>query len=358
MNPLVTVMVCFSMLGAADRIAGNRFGLGEEFEKGVLLLGNMALSMIGMIVLSPLLATAIRPVFQFVHDAFGLDPSIIPASLFANDLGGASLASQIAIDEHMGLYNALVVSSMMGCTVSFTIPYSLGVVQPSQQRTLLLGLLCGIVTIPAGCLVAGIFLRLPLRAMLLNLLPLALFSALIALGLMLCPDRCVRIFRVIGTVIKILITTGLALAILKFLTGLEPIPGLASFEEGAAICLNASAVMTGAFPFLRVLSYALGRPLKKAGARMHINEASIIGLISTLASSMATFEMMKDMDSRGVLLNAAFAVSAAFIFADHLAFTMAFDASYISSVVIGKLVSGFLALLVASYFIRRSKAVE
>ncbi|MEE1350525.1 MAG: ethanolamine utilization protein EutH [Clostridia bacterium] len=28
----------------------------------------------------------------------------------------------------MGMYNALVVSSMMGCTISFTIPFALGVV--------------------------------------------------------------------------------------------------------------------------------------------------------------------------------------------------------------------------------------
>ena len=53
MNALAYVMLGFSLLGALDRILGNKFGLGKEFEKGFELLGTLALSMIGMIVLTP-----------------------------------------------------------------------------------------------------------------------------------------------------------------------------------------------------------------------------------------------------------------------------------------------------------------
>ena len=77
---------------------------------------------------------------------------------------------------------------------------------------------------------------------------------------------------------------------------------------------------------------------------MRINETSAMGFVSTAATSMTTFGMMNDMDKKGVMLNAAFAVSAAFTFAGHLAFTLAFDASYIPEMIAGKLVAGFLAL--------------
>ena len=50
MNYLTTVILIFSVLGALDRVLGNRFGIGKEFEKAFMLLGTMALSMIGMIV--------------------------------------------------------------------------------------------------------------------------------------------------------------------------------------------------------------------------------------------------------------------------------------------------------------------
>ena len=65
---------------------------------------------------------------------------------------------------------------------------------------------------------------------------------------------------------------------------------------------------------------------------------------------------MDNMDDKGVMLNSAFAVSAAFTFAGHLAFTMAFDASYLLPMIVGKLTAGFLALALA--FLLYSKLVK
>lgn len=353
MNPLTIVMTAFSMIAALDRIFGGKLGLAAEFERGIMMMGSICLSMIGMIVISPFLADVLEPVCGFVSTVLHIDPSIIPATLFANDMGGAPLAKEIALNEEIGMFNALVVSAMMGATVSFTVPVALGMVDKTQHRELLLGLLCGIVTIPLGCLVSGVILKLPLAELLINLLPLVLFSALIGVGLMLWPDVCVRIFSAFGTLIKALITVGLALGILKYLTGVELIKGLETFEEGGLICLNACAVMTGAFPMMNVLGRLLKKPMRKLGERLRINEASVMGMLSSLATSMTTFGMMKEMDGKGVLLNSAFAVSAAFTFAGHLAFTMAFDADYIFPVIIGKLAAGVLALVVAAAVHRR-----
>lgn len=353
MNFVAVFMVVFSMLGAVDRILGNRFGLGKEFEKGFMLLGNMALSMIGMIIISPLIADALEPMFGFMANTLHLEPSIIPASLFANDMGGAPLSTEVAANEELGKFNALVVSSMMGCTVSFTIPYALGIVKTEYHKEVLLGFLCGIVTIPLGCFIAGLTLGIHIVSLLFNILPLILFSVLIALGIFFCPSVCVKIFSVFGVIIKIIITVGLALGVLKFLTGAELIKGLNTLEAGAEVCLNASAVMTGAFPFMFIVSKLLAKPLKVMGKRMKINDTSALGFVSSLATSMTTFGMMNDMDKKGVVLNSAFAVSAAFTFAGHLAFTLAFDADYILPMIVGKLVAGFAALLLSMIVYKR-----
>ncbi len=347
-------MVIFSMIAALDRIFGGKLGMAKEFERGIMMMGNICLSMIGMIVISPFIADVLEPVFAIVWEKLHIDPSIIPATLFANDMGGAPLAKEIAQNADIGMFNALVVSAMMGATVSFTIPVALGMVDQAQHKELLLGLLCGIVTIPLGCLVSGIILSIPMGALLMNLLPLVIFSVIIALGLVLCPNLCVKIFGAFGTFIKILITIGLALGILKYLTGIELIKGLESFEAGGLICLNACAVMTGAFPLMYVLGKLLKKPMQKLGSLMKVNETSVMGLLSSLATSMTTFGMMKDMDKKGVLFNSAFAVSGAFTFAGHLAFTMAFDSSYIFPVIIGKLVAGVLALLAAMLLFGRN----
>jgi len=346
-NYLTTVILIFSVLGALDRVLGNRFGFGKEFEKAFMLLGTMALSMIGMIVVSPMIADVMKPLSEFLSGTLHIDASIIPASLFANDMGGAALSAEMAGSEQTGLFNALVVSSMMGCTISFTIPFSLGVVSKDQHKELLLGLLCGIVTIPIGCIVSGIICKIPVVSLLINLMPLVIFSAVIAFGLVRFPELCIKIFKVFSIFVTAIITIGLSLGVIRFLTGFEVIKGLATIEEGAAICLNAAIVLSGSFPLMYVLAKVLRKPLKAVGKLIGVNENSIVGLISNLASSATSFGMMDKMDKKGVVLNSAFAVSGAFILGSHLAFTMAFDTSYVLPVIAGKFVAGVLAVILS-----------
>ncbi len=345
MNVLSYVMVAFALIAAVDRIFGSKLGLGKEFEKGIYMLGPLAISMVGMIIMSPLIAHYMEPALKSLPDF--IDPSIITASIFANDQGGASLSDQLARNESLGYFNGLVVASMMGCTISFTVPFAMSVVKKEQHNDTLLGLLCGIVTIPIGCIISGLILRIPVKMLMIDLIPIVLFSAIIAVGLWLIPNICVKIFSVLGYIMKAIITVGLFVGILTFLTGIAPLPHVDSIENAMSLVLNAACVMTGALPLLYIISKILDKPLKKAGQKLQINSASVKGLVSTLATSATTFEDMKDMDRRGVVINSAFAVSAAFAFTDHIAFTLAFNDDYILSVTIGKLISAICAVFVA-----------
>ncbi len=357
MNFVSLFMLVFAILGGLDRIFGNRLGLGKQFERGFMLFGTMALSMIGMIILSPAIADLLSPALSFFSNTLHIEPSIIPATFFANDMGGAPLAESLSVNKELGMFNALVVSSMMGATISFTLPFALGAVSSDRYRHVLLGFLYGIVTIPIGCFAAGLVCGLSVGVLLLDLLPLILFSAVISVGLVFRPNLCVKIFNILGIGIKVLITLGLLLGIVRFLTGFSPISGLAPLEEGAAVCLNASVVMSGAFPFLYILSKLLSKPMRKLGEKLSVNETSALGFVSTLATNVTTFEMMNEMDEKGTVLNAAFAVSAAFTFAGHLAFTLAYDASYIFPMILGKLVAGVSALILA-VFLEKKKSVK
>lgn len=88
---------------------------------------------------------------------------------------------------------------------------------------------------------------------------------------------------------------------------------------------------------------------------MRINEQAVLGLISCLASNVTSFGMMDKMDKKGVVLNSAFAVSGAFVLGGHLAFTMAFDEAYVFPVVLGKIISGVLAIIVANIIFRKTQ---
>ena len=121
------------------------------------------------------------------------------------------------------------------------------------------------------------------------------------------------------------------------------------------VILNAMAILTGAFPMVYILSKVLAKPLTAIGRKLKINEISAMGLLSTLATNITTFDTMKDMDDKGVVINSAFAVPAAFVFADHLAFTLAFNQDYLFPVIAGKLLSGILAIVLALFIYNKTK---
>ena len=60
------------------------------------------------------------------------------------------------------------------------------------------------------------------------------------------------------------------------------------------------------------------------------------------------FNILGEMDPKGKLLNVAFAVSAAFVFGDHLGFTAGVNSEMIFPMIVGKLTAGITALIVAN----------
>ncbi|HIT56412.1 MAG TPA: ethanolamine utilization protein EutH [Candidatus Galloscillospira stercoripullorum] len=352
---IVYLMAVFLVLGAADRILGGRFGLGEKFEEGILAMGSLALAMIGILCLAPVLSDVLRPVVVPVYQFLGADPAMFAGTILANDMGGAALARELALTPEAGAFGGLIVGAMLGPTVVFTIPVGLGIIEREDHAALARGVLCGVVTIPLGSLAGGLAAGYPVGMVLRNLIPIVLIALLIALGLWLIPGGMVKGFQVFGRAVVILITVGLAAAIVEKLTGLVLIPGLAPIEEGFAVVGDIAVVLAGAFPLVYVITKVFRRPLMALGGALGMNDVAAAGLVATLANNIPMFQMLRDMDGRGKVINVAFAVSAAFVFGDHLGFTAGFDADLIFPMIVGKLVGGVSAVAVAWLLTRKEK---
>ncbi len=346
-------MVLFMALGAVDRIIGNRFGLGEKFEEGIIAMGSLALSMIGIICLAPVLAGLLRPVVEPLYSFLGADPAMFAGTILANDMGGAPLAKELALTPEAGQFGGLIVGSMLGPTVVFTIPVALGIIRPEDHEFLARGVLAGVITIPIGGLVGGIAAGFPLMMVLKNLIPIVLIAVLIALGLAFIPNGMVKGFQVFGRFVIIVITVGLAAAIVEALTGITLIPGMNPIEEGYATVGGIAIVLAGAFPLVFVITKVFRKPLMRLGHLLGMNDIAAAGLVATLANNIPMFQMMGDMDRRGKIINVAFAVSAAFVFGDHLGFTAGFDAAMIFPMIVGKLVGGVTAVAAAMLLTRK-----
>ena len=180
---LIAVMAGFAVLGALDRIVGNRYGLGQEFENGILAMGSMGLAMIGIIVLSPVLAGLLRPVVVPVYEFLGADPAMFAGTLLASDMGGGQLARELSADPQAALLGGVITGSMMGATLVFTIPVAMGIVPVEDRPALAKGILAGVVTIPVGILVGGLVAGFPVGMIMKNLIPNVIIGLLIALGL-------------------------------------------------------------------------------------------------------------------------------------------------------------------------------
>ena len=203
----------------------------------------------------------------------------------------------------------------------------------------------------AGGLVAGF----PLMKILRNLVPIVVIAGMIVLGLWRWEKAMIRGFGWFGMGITALITAGLAAAIFQELTGWVLIPGMAPITEGFATVGAIAIVLAGAFPLVFVITKLLRKPLLKLGRLLGINDTAAAGLIATLANSIATFGMVKDMDERGKVVNIAFAVSAAFVFGDHLGYTAGFAPDMLPGMIVGKLAGGITAAALALLLTRKEK---
>ena len=350
---IIWVMAGFAALGAIDRILGNRFGLGKHFEEGILAMGSLALAMLGIIAVAPVLSGVLKPVVVPVFEFLGADPAMFAGTILACDMGGGSLASEMTADPQAAGLGGVITGSMLGATLVFTIPLALGILRKEDRPALAKGILCGIVTIPVGILVGGLVAGYPIGMVLRNLIPIVLIAALIALGLWLSEKRMIQGFTIFGKIITILITVALAIAIVQELTGVTLITGLAPLSQGFETVGEIAIVLAGAFPLVYVVTKVLDKPLLKLGKLLHINDTAAAGLVATMANSIATFGMVGDMDQRGKVVNIAFAVSAAFVFGDHLGFTAGFAPELLLAVIAGKLAGGIAAAAVALLLTRK-----
>lgn len=350
---LIYIMAAFAVLGALDRILGNRFGLGKEFEDGIQAMGALALAMVGIIALAPVLAALLRPVVVPVYEFLGADPAMFAGTILACDMGGAALAQELTQNTDAALLGGLLGGSTLGATIVFTIPVAMGILRQEDTPALAKGVLAGVVTIPVGILAGGIVAGFSLGMVLRNLIPIVIIAALIALGLWRAEKAMIKGFSLFGKGIVALITVGLAAAIVQELTGFAIIPGMAEIEDGFLTVGAIAIVLAGAFPLVYVVTKLLRRPLLRFGKLLGINDTAAAGLIASLANSIATFGLVKDMDNRGKVVNIAFAVSAAFVFGDHLGFTAGFAPEMLPAVIVGKLVGGVSAVVVALWMTKK-----
>ena len=361
---IIFIMMIFMLVGAIDKIRGNKLGYGEEFDNGFNAMGPLAIAMAGVVAAAPVLAIILKPIVVPIYGIFGADASMFATTLLACDMGGYPLAMKLAANESIGNFSGLILGTMMGPTIVFTIPVALSIIKPEDRSYLGAGVLAGLITVPLGCIVGGLVMnmtpyKISLMTILINLIPVIIIAGLIIAGLWVIPDVMIRGFNKFGTAVTIVITIFTAIAVFEYETGIrfplldimvdaEKNDGVVPLESGLLVCGQIAIVLIGAFPMVKWITKTFGGALEKVGQLLGMNEEGSAGMVANLANNIAMFNIMDKMNPKGKLINVAFAVSAAFVFGDHLGFTAGANPEMIFPVVVGKLVAGVTAVIVSS----------
>ena len=348
-------MLFFSLIGAADRVLGCRFGPGRNFEKGFEAAGALILAMIGPIALAPLIGSSLAPILSPTLGKLGIDPSVIAGLFLANDSGGWPLALALADDAEVGCLAGSVMGSTMGCALMFAFPVGFALTPTEKRPFLAKGLAIGLITVPLACFVSGLCFGIGLGVLLLNLLPLILLALFFAAGLLFFERITVRIVTIMGAILTGILTVALAAAIVIKALRLDA-PALGTFDEGILIIGEIVIFLSGAFTLLWFLERILGKSLGRLGKKARMDEASVMGLITSSVNAFPTFGMMRNMNGRGIVVNAAYIVPASFVFGDHLAFQLTVDVTTVLPFLVGKLAGGGAAIILAVLMTRSSKS--
>ena len=354
-NQVVMYILAFgAALGGLDCLLGNRFGYGEKFERGFQMLGPVALSMAGIICLAPVMSVLINvvigPVCRLVH----WDPAIF-GTILAIDMGGCQLSVDLAQDSAFGLFCGVIISSIFGCTLVFSIPVGLGFLKEEDRPYFTRGILLGLCSMPVSIIASCVALKLELGYVLWSCMPVFLLSALLAVGIAKKPDQMIRGFQAFARFIRCVAIFGLMIAAVSHLTGFTIIPGMLSLGESmqtvSAICI----VMLGSMPLAELIQRLMKAPFRYIDRTIGLNGASTTSLLLSFFSATPALALVSQMNRRGQVVISACLVSITNIFGAHFAYANTYYPDMVPAMMVAKVAGGVTAFAIAMIATRNLK---
>lgn len=347
MQIIFFVLTFFAIVGALDRCFGNKLGYGEKFQEGICVTGPLVLAMVGILSLSPVISNLAEPFVNVLYNKTGIDPSIYINSFLAVDMGGYFLAKDLAIQKELINFSGLILGSMLGTVVIFTMPVAFGMIDENSKESFSKGVLSGIATIPIGCFVAGIMMKLKISLVVYNLIPVVIFSGLICMGLWFFPEKTCGIFDKFGKLMTVIISIGLVLTILETMVGISLVEGLNPIDESMKTVIRIALTLAGAFPFLHFIKTYFGSALSRFGKILGIDDDGVAGFMASLVNCIPMFGIFNKMNNQSKIINSAFSVGGAYVFGGQLGFVAGVSSETIAPFIVAKLISGFSAIYLA-----------
>lgn len=355
---VLSIIAIFFVISGFDYINNNKFGLGDKFKEGMGAMGAIAISMVGIYSFSPLIGAIIGKLLTPVGHLLGIDPSIFPSMFLAIDMGALGIAETLSSNIEMYWISGVIIASTLGATISFSIPLALGIIDEKYVEDLFTGLLYGIMTIPIGPFLSGLILGVNFKVLLVNMLPLLLFTGVLIYGMIKFKEKTIKSFIKLGKVIQIVSIVGLLILGFCEIVGIETIGLILPIDEGLSVVGKIAIFLGGAYPLINLITIKFSDKLSKLGKRLNLDEYSIGAFLGTLASNIILFKSFDKMSSKGRVALTAFSVSGAFVIGGQLGFVSLKTPEIINIYILAKLIPGFLALIISIILYKDSNFVN
>ena len=263
------------------------------------------------------------------------------------------LAAQIAQEPAAGLYNGLIVAAFLGSTINGTIPLALGRLTGTKRAAAVRGLFLGFLVLPVGCLLTGALCGIPLSVLLHNTWPVLAVAVLLLLLFKSGSSAIGPIFNGISLAVRGLTLFGFCISVLQETSGIVLLEGLTPLAGIYPVICSIGAFLAGILPFFAFVQRLLTAPLTKLAARLQLEPIlsadpavdQVSAHISGGRGGGGGFISLKPLEERGITLNTAYAVVAAYSVGDFLAFTLQFSPAHALPMMAGRLLSGLLAVV-------------
>ena len=185
-----------------------------------------------------------------------IDPAMA-ASVIGINMGGHTLAMELMENRQIGVFCGIVVCSMLGATITFTIPTGLGIIEKEDRPYFAKGLMLGLITVPAGCFVGARVMGISVRETLINEIPVLVLAAVLILGLYFIPERLTVGFVGVGRLIQLASLAGLVLAGFSYITGWKLLGGMKDLMPVMEVVSGMCIVMAGSFVVMELVMRCL-----------------------------------------------------------------------------------------------------
>ena len=344
MSRVIEILVCVGiLLGGVDEIRGNKKGYGGKFREAFELIPSMAFSMVGMICLTNFIAFVLEKGLAPLLKMLRMDPAVL-AGFLAVDMGGYQLAEKLAVNPTMGSYAGIVLGAGLGCTLVFTIPVGMGMVEEENKSYFAKGIVLGLLGLPFALTIGGLLSGLTVRAILWeNILPMSI-AAICGIGLAKFSVLTMKIFGAYVKVLRVILMVGLVFGAMAHTLHISEQLGMTPVLEAMGVVCSISVFLLGSLPITMLLQKLLQRPFTWLGRKVGLDSVSMTGFLITCVSPLPTLALMKDMNPKGKLWNVAFMVSGASAIGAHLAFVNSVEPEMTGALLGSKLLGGLLTV--------------